>query len=91
MGNTQAIGSRFIFFSVNDYKEVEEKIYESGRARHLFIAGRSVVDVDPRCVDGRDMRLFVGRYTKKNLPHYEGLLKRIEKVASDYEQIIQRS
>lgn len=62
----------------------------SGRSRYLFIQGRKVVDVDHRSVDCRDKALMVGKYTIKNLPHYEGLLARINKVACDYEREISK-
>lgn len=80
------VPDRTIFFSMTDYDEFEQSLMRSRRARYLFIQGRGIVDIDHRAAESRDQKLCVGRFTLKNLPHYEGLLSRIEKVAYDYEQ-----
>lgn len=77
---------RAITFTISDYEAFEQKLKKGGRSRYLFIQGRKVIDVDHRCVDSRDERLRVGRYSLKNLPHYEGLLNAINKKALDYER-----
>jgi len=80
--------ARALFFSLADYEEFEAKLKEAGRSRFLFIQGRRIVNVDSRSADCRDKALCVGKFTIKNLPHYEGLLSQIHKVAVNYEQTI---
>ncbi|MDT8282523.1 MAG: hypothetical protein RQ982_06870 [Gammaproteobacteria bacterium] len=79
---------RTIFFTVDDYATFEQRLLNDGRARYLYIQGRKVVDVDSRSADSRDKTLCVGKFTIKNLPHYEGLISVIHKVAIEYEKII---
>lgn len=79
---------RTISFELEDYFSFQDRLTESARAWCLYIHGGVVVPVDTRSVKSRDDRLCVGRFTSRTLPHYEGLVEQINKVAVDYEQNI---
>lgn len=81
---------RTILFDFHDYLVFEQKLNESGRSWSLYIQGREVVPVGERSGKSRDERLLVGKFTKRNLPHFEGLVAKINQTAIDYEQNISR-
>lgn len=85
---TEPLPKRTIFFSLVDYELFEQRLEKDSRSRFLFIQGRKVVDVDCRSTDSRDMALCVGRFSVKTIPHYEGLIGLIHKVAIEYEKTI---
>lgn len=81
---------RTIFFDLEDYYAFEEKLKVSGRSWSLYIQGREVVPVGERSGKRCDEKLCVGKFTRRNLPHYEGLVSLINKTARDYEQNLSR-